>query len=48
MDYKNTLNLPKSDFSMKANLPQREPAILKEWETEDLYGLIRKASKGRK
>ena len=32
MDYKNTLNLPKTSFPMKANLPQREPEILKKWE----------------
>ncbi len=33
MDYKDTVNLPKTDFPMKANLPQREPEILKEWES---------------
>ena len=32
MEYKDTVNLPKTDFPMKANLPQREPEILKEWE----------------
>jgi isoleucyl-tRNA synthetase len=32
VDYKDTLQLPKTDFPMKANLPQREPEILKEWE----------------
>ena len=32
VDYKDTVNLPKTDFPMKANLPQREPEILKEWE----------------
>ncbi len=30
-DYKNTLNLPQTDFPMKANLSQREPEILKKW-----------------
>ena len=47
MDYKNTLNLPKTDFSMKADLPQKEETMLARWEREDLYGLIRKSSKGR-
>jgi isoleucyl-tRNA synthetase len=46
-DYKKTLNLPKTDFSMKANLTQREPIILSEWEKKDIYRLIRKKSKGR-
>ncbi len=48
MNYKDTLNLPKTDFSMKANLPQKEPIMLKDWEKKDIYGLIRKASKGKK
>jgi len=46
-DYKNTLNLPKTAFPMKADLAQREPAILARWEQTDLYGRIRKASAGR-
>ncbi len=47
MDYKNTLNLPKTAFPMKANLPQREPLILKEWEDKDIYKSIRKKSEGK-
>ncbi|MFT5691891.1 MAG: isoleucyl-tRNA synthetase [Oceanicoccus sp.] len=47
-DYKSTLNLPKTAFPMKANLAQREPAQLKKWQNEDLYGKIRENSKGRK
>jgi isoleucyl-tRNA synthetase len=47
MDYKKTLNLPKTDFPMKANLVQREPEILGRWEQEDIYSAIRGASKGR-
>ncbi|MDO8662066.1 MAG: isoleucine--tRNA ligase [Candidatus Omnitrophota bacterium] len=47
MDYKPTLNLPKTDFSMKADLPKREPLFLKEWQEKDLYGLIRKHSSGK-
>jgi isoleucyl-tRNA synthetase len=36
-DYKNTLNLPQTDFAMKANLSQSEPATLARWETMGLY-----------
>ena len=41
-EYKHTLNLPKTDFPMKADLPRREPLLLKEWQEKDIYGLIRK------
>ena len=47
MDYKSTLNLPKTDFPMKADLPHREPAMLQRWTDMDLYGQIRRASRGR-
>ncbi|MGB9698399.1 MAG: isoleucine--tRNA ligase [Thermodesulfobacteriota bacterium] len=47
MDYKDTLNLPKTTFPMKANLPQREPEILKKWEESNLYLQIRNISKDR-
>jgi len=47
MDYKNTLNLPQTKFSMKADLPKREPVFLKAWQDMDLYQLIRKKSKGK-
>ncbi len=47
MDYKNTLNLPRTDFPMRANLTQREPEILKQWEEMDLYGRMRAARRGR-
>jgi isoleucyl-tRNA synthetase len=40
-DYKQTLNLPETDFPMKANLAQREPEILKFWYEQDIYGKIR-------
>jgi isoleucyl-tRNA synthetase len=46
-DYKQTINLPQTGFSMKADLAQREPKLLAEWEQTDLYGRIRAASKGR-
>ena len=38
--YKDTLNLPKTEFSMKANLSQREPEILKKWDKEGIYKKI--------
>ncbi|HNI66354.1 MAG TPA: class I tRNA ligase family protein, partial [Pseudomonadales bacterium] len=45
--YKETLNLPKTSFPMKANLAQREPQLLKQWQTQQLYRQIRQASAGR-
>lgn len=47
MEYKSTLNLPKTEFAMKADLPKREPVFLKQWADQDIYGLIRKNSQGR-
>ena len=47
LDYKATLNLPKTNFPMRANLAQREPSILKHWKETDVYGQIRKARDGR-
>lgn len=47
MDYKKTLNLPATSFPMKANLAQREPEQLEQWEQERLYEQIRTASEGR-
>jgi isoleucyl-tRNA synthetase len=46
-DYKDTLNLPKTAFPMKAGLAQREPQRLKQWQEMDLYGKIREVSAGR-
>ena len=47
MDYKNTLNLPKTDFPMKADLSKKEPDILKFWEENAIYEkIIRKNSSG--
>ncbi|HEV8407257.1 MAG TPA: isoleucine--tRNA ligase [Sphingomicrobium sp.] len=46
-DYKATVFLPKTDFPMKAGLPQKEPAILSRWESEGLYEEIRKSRSGR-
>ncbi|MGR9114157.1 MAG: isoleucine--tRNA ligase [Gammaproteobacteria bacterium] len=47
MDYKNTLNLPKTDFPMKGNLAQREPEQLKRWNETGLYQKIREEFAGR-
>ncbi|RKF20919.1 isoleucine--tRNA ligase [Alginatibacterium sediminis] len=47
-DYKDTLNLPKTDFPMRGNLANREPAMLKRWQENDLYQKIRAAKKGKK
>ncbi|HHT9152764.1 MAG TPA: isoleucine--tRNA ligase [Candidatus Hypogeohydataceae bacterium YC40] len=46
MDYKDTLNLPVTDFPMKADLNRREPEIQKKWEEMGLYGQIRKNKAG--
>lgn len=45
-DYKDTLNLPQTDFPMKANLPQREPQMLKHWQETDIYKKMLDRNKG--
>ena len=45
-DYKDTLNLPTTDFPMRGNLPQREPEILAFWQDNDIYGKQRAAFVG--
>ncbi|MEJ2368398.1 MAG: isoleucine--tRNA ligase [Acidobacteriota bacterium] len=45
-NWKDTLNLPKTAFSMKANLTQKEPDFLQRWDEEDLYGKILEARRG--
>ena len=47
MDYKDTLNLPRTSFPMKANLPKLEPEMLKQWEEMDIYRRIRLAAAQR-
>src|SRR6185436_12400367 len=47
MDYKATLNLPRTDFPMKANLPQREPELLSWWEEQRLYQRLQDGGQGR-
>ncbi len=44
-DYKATLQLPKTDFPMKANLPKREPEMLRRWDELNLYGRLLEARK---
>ena len=44
-DLKDTLNLPRTSFSMKANLPQNEPKMLEKWESSGLYARIREVRK---
>ncbi len=45
-DLKSTINLPKTAFPMKANLPQNEPKMLARWEQEKLYDRIRAGAQG--
>ncbi len=47
IDYKSTLNLPRTDFPMKADLAKREPETLERWQAIDLYGQLRAARQGR-
>ncbi|AIL32493.1 isoleucine--tRNA ligase [Basilea psittacipulmonis] len=47
MDYKDTLNLPQTNFPMRGNLPKREPQWVKEWQEKKVYEAIRQASAGR-
>src|SRR5271166_3713070 len=46
-DYSKTLFLPKTDFPMRAGLPQKEPEIIARWAREDLYGALRAIGRGR-
>ncbi len=46
-DYKNTVNLPRTDFPMKADLAQREPAQLQRWAQLDIYARMREQARGR-
>jgi isoleucyl-tRNA synthetase len=46
-DYRASVFLPRTDFPMKAGLPEKEPAILARWQAEDLYGQIRAARAGK-
>ena len=46
-DYRSTVFLPKTEFPMKAGLPQKEPGILARWQDSDLYRALRDARAGR-
>ena len=46
-DYNNTINLPKTDFPMRAGLPKREPGFLENWEHADLYHELMKKNEGK-
>lgn len=46
-EYKHTLNLPATDFPMKAGLPAREPLILKHWQELELYSKLRENNQGK-
>src|SRR5690625_1257279 len=47
MDYKDTLLMPKTDFPMRGNLPNKEPKMQEEWEEDNLYQLVQKRTEGR-
>lgn len=47
MDYKDTLNMPKTDFEMRGNLAKKEPGILEQWEKADYYNQILAHHKGQ-
>jgi isoleucyl-tRNA synthetase len=46
-DYRDTVFLPKTEFPMKAGLPQKEPGILARWQAEGMYEKVRAARAGR-
>jgi isoleucyl-tRNA synthetase len=48
MDYKDTLNLPRTDFPMKANLAQREPDVVKRWAESGLYAKLLERNRGKR
>ena len=47
MDYRETLNLPKTNFKMKANLTQKEPMVLKYWDKQGLYQKLQEHAEGK-
>ena len=46
-DYNKTLNLPNTEFPMRAGLPQSEPVTLKKWEENDIYGKLMEKNAGK-
>ena len=47
MDYNKTINLPKTEFPMRAGLPKREPEMLRRWEEQDVYNELLKKNEGK-
>ena len=47
MEIKDSILIPKTEFSMKANLPEKEPKILDKWYKDNLYGKLRESSKDK-
>ena len=47
MDYNKTINLPKTEFPMRAGLPKREPEMLQRWNDMDLYNELLKKNEGK-
>ena len=47
MDYNKTINLPKTDFPMRAGLPKREPEMLRRWQEQDVYNELLKKNEGK-
>ena len=47
MDYNKTINLPQTDFPMRAGLPKREPDMLQRWNEMDLYNEMLKKNEGK-
>ena len=47
MDYKSTLNLPKTDFAMQAGLPKKEPAMLDKWYADHVYETVLEKNEGK-
>ena len=47
MDYNKTINLPKTEFPMRAGLPKREPEMLKRWQEQDVYNELLKKNEGK-
>ena len=47
MEFKNTIITPKTDFPMRAGLPQREPGMLEKWNQIDVYKLLMEKNEGK-
>ena len=47
LDYSKTLYLPRTDFPMRAGLPEKEPLLVKRWQDMDLYRKLRESAAGR-